>query len=149
MAWVMVRNEGESYLYTYLRSGTGTTAEYPPVLPVPRNPTITDNLPGILWEKTYRYYRAFTGTTGQQPVLQVQPPVLPLEQFTAKTSFAGNRLTGTIGLSPVPPVKIGTTGKPPVPPLEQKLAELKHWHRRDLCLPVLPVVYRYYRCSHA
>jgi hypothetical protein len=25
MAWVTVRNEGESYLYTYLRSGTGTT----------------------------------------------------------------------------------------------------------------------------
>jgi hypothetical protein len=25
MAWETVRNEGESYLYTYLRSGTGTT----------------------------------------------------------------------------------------------------------------------------
>jgi hypothetical protein len=25
MAWVTVRNEGESYSYTYLRSGTGTT----------------------------------------------------------------------------------------------------------------------------
>jgi hypothetical protein len=44
MAWVTVRNEGESYLYTYLRSGTGTTGEYPLVLPVPRVPTVTVNL---------------------------------------------------------------------------------------------------------
>jgi hypothetical protein len=48
MAWVAVRNEGESYLYTYLRTGTGTTGEYPPVLPVPRVLTVTVNLPEIL-----------------------------------------------------------------------------------------------------
>jgi hypothetical protein len=48
MAWLTVRNEGESYLYTYLRSGTGTTSEYPWVLPVPRVPAVTVNLPEIL-----------------------------------------------------------------------------------------------------
>jgi hypothetical protein len=69
---------------------------------------------GFCEKIAYRYYRAFISTTGQQPVLPVQPPILPLEQFTAKTSFAGKRLTGTTGLTPVPPVKIGTTGQPPV-----------------------------------
>jgi hypothetical protein len=48
MTWVTVRNEGESYLYTYLQSGTGTTDEYPPVLPVPGVPTIIGNLLEIL-----------------------------------------------------------------------------------------------------
>jgi hypothetical protein len=48
MAWVIVRNKGESYLYTYLRSDTGTTGEYPPVLPVPRVPTVIVNLIEIL-----------------------------------------------------------------------------------------------------
>jgi hypothetical protein len=48
MTWVTVRNEGESYLYTYLRSGTGTNSEYPPVLPVLRVPTIIVNLLEIL-----------------------------------------------------------------------------------------------------
>jgi hypothetical protein len=51
MAWVMVRNEGESYLYTYLQSGTGTTGEYPLVLPIPRVLTVTVNLLEILREK--------------------------------------------------------------------------------------------------
>jgi hypothetical protein len=78
MAWVTVRNEGESYLYTYLRSGTGTTGEYPPVLPVPRVPIVTVNLPEICERIAYRYYRAFTGTIGERPVLPVQLPVLPL-----------------------------------------------------------------------
>jgi hypothetical protein len=149
MAWVTVRNEEESYLYTYLRSGTGTTGEYPPVLPVPRVPTVTDNLPEICERIAYRYYRAFTGTIGERPILPVQLPVLPLVHITAKMSFAGKRPIGTTRLSPVPPVKIGTTSKPLVLPLEQKLAELKHWHRRNLCLPVLQVVHRYYRCSQA
>jgi hypothetical protein len=64
MAWVMVRNEGESYLYTYLRSGTGTTGEYPPVLPVLRVLTVIVNLLEILRENSlpvlpdfHRYYR--------------------------------------------------------------------------------------------
>jgi hypothetical protein len=59
----MVRNQGESYLYTYLRSGTSTISEYPPVLPVPRIPTITVNLLEILQENNlpvlpdiHRYY---------------------------------------------------------------------------------------------
>jgi hypothetical protein len=91
MAWVTVRNEGESYLYSYLRSGTGTTGEHPPVLPVLRNPTVTVNLLETLRENSS------TGTTGQRPV----PPVV---QILAKTRFAGKRLTGTTGLSPVLPV---------------------------------------------
>jgi hypothetical protein len=70
MTWVTVRNKGESYLYTYLRSGTGTTGEYPPVLPVPRVPTVIVNLLEILRENSL--------------------PVLPLVQFTTKTSFARN-----------------------------------------------------------
>jgi hypothetical protein len=70
MAWVTVRNEGESYLYSYLRSGTGTTGEYPPVLPVSRVPTVTVSLLEILRENSL--------------------PVLPVVQFTAKTSFAEN-----------------------------------------------------------
>jgi hypothetical protein len=106
MAWVTVRNEGESYLYTYLRSGTDTIGEYPPILLVPRVPTVTVNLPEILRENSL--------------------PVLALIQITAKMSFTGKRPTGTTELSPVPSVKIRTTGKPPVLPLEQKLAELKH-----------------------
>jgi hypothetical protein len=65
MVWVTVRNEGESYLYTYLRSGTGTTGEYPPVLPVPRVLTVTVHLPEICEKIAYRYYRSFTGTIGQ------------------------------------------------------------------------------------
>jgi hypothetical protein len=89
MVCVMVRNEGESYLYTYLRSGTGTIGEYPPVLPVLRVPTVTVNLLEILRENSLPVHRAFTGTTGQRSVLPVQPPVLPLVQFTVKTSFAG------------------------------------------------------------
>jgi hypothetical protein len=44
MVSATVRNEGESYLYSYLRSGTDTTGEYPPVLPVLRVPTVTTNL---------------------------------------------------------------------------------------------------------
>jgi hypothetical protein len=64
MAWVTVRNEGGSYLYTYLQSGTGTTGEHPSVLPVPRVPTVTVNLLEILRENSlpvlpgfHRYYR--------------------------------------------------------------------------------------------
>jgi hypothetical protein len=70
MAWATVRNKGESYLYTYLRSGTGTTGEYPPVLPVPRVPTVTVNLLEILRENSlpvlpgfHRYHRSKTSTT--------------------------------------------------------------------------------------
>jgi hypothetical protein len=80
--WVTVRNEGKSYLYTYLRSGTGTTGEYPPVLPVPRVSTVTVNILEILRENSllvlpgfHRYYRSTTGTTARQ--------------FSAKTSFVG------------------------------------------------------------
>jgi hypothetical protein len=141
MMCVMVRNEEESYLYTYLRSGTGTTGEYPPGYYRSQG---FQPLQSTYWrfceEIAYRYYRAFTGTTGQRSVLPVQPPVLPLVQFTTKTSFVGNWPTGTTGLSPVPPVTTGTTSRPPVLPLEQKLTELKHCHRRDLCLPVLPAL---------
>jgi hypothetical protein len=46
--WVIVRNEGESYVYTYLQSGTGTTGEYPPILSVPRVLTVTVNILEIL-----------------------------------------------------------------------------------------------------
>jgi hypothetical protein len=52
MVWATVRNEGESYLYSYLRSGTGTTGEHPPVLPVLRNPTVTVNLLETLRENS-------------------------------------------------------------------------------------------------
>jgi hypothetical protein len=101
MVWVMVRNEGDIYLYTYLQSGTGATGEYPPVLPIPRVPTITVNLPEICEKIAYRYYRTLTGTIGQRPVLPVQ---LPLVHITAKMSFAGKKtyryyrtFTGTTG----------------------------------------------------
>jgi hypothetical protein len=97
MQWVTVRNEGESYLYTYLRSSTGTTDEYPPVQPVPRVPTVTANLLEILRENSlpvlsdiHRYHRL--------------RPVLPLVQFTAKMSSAGNGPTGTTRLSLVLPL---------------------------------------------
>jgi hypothetical protein len=79
---VTVRNEGKSYLYTYLRSSIGTTDEYPPVLSVPRVSTVAVNLLEILRENSlpvlpgfHRYYRSTTGTTARQ--------------FSAKTSFAG------------------------------------------------------------
>jgi hypothetical protein len=82
MSWLTVRNKGKSYLYTYLRSGTGTTGEYLPVLPVPRASTVTVNLLEILRENSlpvlpdiHRYHRS--------------RPVLPLVQITAKTSSAG------------------------------------------------------------
>jgi hypothetical protein len=111
MAWVTVRNEGESYLYTSLRSSTDTTGEYPPVLPVTRVPTVTVNLLEILREKSlpvlpdiHRYHRS--------------RPVLPLVQFTAKMSFARIWPSGTTGHPPIPPVTTGTTGRPPVLPLE-------------------------------
>jgi hypothetical protein len=80
MAWATVRNEGESYLYSYLRSDTGTTGEYPPVLPVfhryHRSMTGTTGSTDFgedkfCGKKAYRYYRTFTGTTGQWPVLPV------------------------------------------------------------------------------
>jgi hypothetical protein len=96
----------------------------------------------------YRYYRSFTGTTGQRPV----PPVV---QFFAKTCFARKRLTGTTELSPVPLVNgwyyrsttdttaraktrktkaltpagfmpTGTTGGSPVPPV---LPGIKHFSK--------------------
>jgi hypothetical protein len=89
MAWVMVRNEGESYLYTYLRSGTGTTSEYPLVLPIPRVPTITVNLLEILRENSLPVLPDFHRYHRSRPVLPVHPPVLPLVQFTAKKSSAG------------------------------------------------------------
>jgi hypothetical protein len=98
MTCVTVRNEGESYLYSYLRSGTGTTGE-PTGTTDPKGFDRYNQPTGDYYEKiAYRYYRSFTGTTGQRPV----PPVV---QILAKTSFAGKRLTGTTGLSPVPPVK--------------------------------------------
>jgi hypothetical protein len=90
MAWVTIRNEGESYLYTYLRSGTDTTAEYPSVLPVPRVPTVTVNLLEILRENSLPVLPGFHRYHRSRPVLPVHPPVLPLVQFTTKTSFAGN-----------------------------------------------------------
>jgi hypothetical protein len=67
---VTVRNEGESYLYSYLRSGTVTTGEYPPVLPVPRVPTVTVNLLEILRENSL--------------------PVLPVDEYWPDLS-RGNR----------------------------------------------------------
>jgi hypothetical protein len=124
MAWATVRNEEESYLYTYLRSGTGTTGKYPPVLPVPRVPTITVNLLEILWENSLPVLPDFHRYHRSRPVLPVHPLVLPLVHFTSKKSSVGIWPTGTTGLSPVPPVKTGTTDPPTVLPLVQKLAEL-------------------------
>jgi hypothetical protein len=97
MAWVTVRSEGESYLYSYPRSGTGTTGESPPVLPVPKDSTVTVTLLETLRENSlpvlpvfHRYHRSTIGTTGRTD--------------SEKIHFAGKRLTGTTGLSPVPPV---------------------------------------------
>jgi hypothetical protein len=77
MAWITVRNEGESYLYTYLRSGTSTTSEYPSVLSVPRVPTITVNLLEILRENSLPILLNFHRYHQSRPVLPVHPPVLP------------------------------------------------------------------------
>jgi hypothetical protein len=142
MAWVTVRNEGESYLYSYLRSGTGTTGEYPPVLPVPRVLTITVNLLEILRENsllvlsvfhryhqsttrttsstvysedkfcgqlTYRYYRTFTGTTGQDRYYRstTDTTTRTKTRRTKALPPVGFMPTGTTGCSPVLPVLPG------------------------------------------
>jgi hypothetical protein len=104
MAWVTVRNEGESYLYSYLRSGTGTNGEYPPVLPVLRVPTVTANLLETLRENSlpvllvfHRYYRSTTGTTGSTDFGE--------DKFCGKKTYRYYRtFTGTTGQWPVLPV---------------------------------------------
>jgi hypothetical protein len=93
MAWVMVRNEGEIYLYTYLWSGIGITDEYPPVLPVPRVPTVTDNLLEILWENSlsvlpgfHRYHRSTTDTTGSTTGTTVST-IYSEDEFCGKLTY--------------------------------------------------------------
>jgi hypothetical protein len=88
MAWVTVRNKGESYLYTYLRSSTGTTGEYPLVLPVPRVPTITVNLLEILRENSLPVLPDFHRYHRSRPVLPIHPPVLPLVPKLVELSTA-------------------------------------------------------------
>jgi hypothetical protein len=119
MSWATVRNEGESYLYSYLRGGTGTTGEYSPVLPVQKNPTVTVNLLETLRENSlpvlpvfHQYHRSTTGTTGSTVFLRRHVlrekglPVLP-DFHRYHRSMAG------------------TTDQPPILPLEQKLAKLR------------------------
>jgi hypothetical protein len=69
MAWVTVRNEGESYLYTYLQSGTGSTGGFP---------TVIVNLLEILRENSLPVLPDFHRYHRSRPVLPVHPPVLPL-----------------------------------------------------------------------
>jgi hypothetical protein len=117
MAWVTVRNEEENYLYTYLRSGTGTTGEYPPVLPVPRVLTIIVNLPEILRENSLpvlpgfpRYHRSMTGTTSSTT------------GTTARTVYCKDEFCG-----------------------KKNLPVLPDFHRYHRSRSVLPVNHRYHR----
>jgi hypothetical protein len=149
MAWVTVRNEGESYLYSYLRSGTGTTGEYPPVLPVPRVPTVTVNLLEILRENSlpvlpvfHRYHRSTTGTTGSTVYSEDKfCGKLTYRYYRTFTSTTGQNqyywsTTGTTArtktrrtkaLPPAGFMPTGTTGCSPV-------------------LPVLPGIKHFYKC---
>jgi hypothetical protein len=144
----MVRKEGESYLYSYLQSGIGTTGEYPPVLPVPRVPTVTVKLLEILRENSlpvlpvfHRYHRSTTGTTGST--------VFSEDKFCGKKTYQYYRIfTGTTGqdryyrsttdttartktrrtkaLPPTGFMPIGTTGCSPVLPV---LLGIKHFSK--------------------
>jgi hypothetical protein len=90
MAWVTVKMKGRAIYTLIFGSGTGTTGEYPSVLPVPRVPTVIVNLLEILRENSLPVLPGFHQYHRSRPVLPVHPPVLPLVQFTAKMSFAGN-----------------------------------------------------------
>jgi hypothetical protein len=102
--WVTVRTEGESYLYSYLRSGTDTTGEYPPVLPVLRVSTVTVNLLEILRENSlpvlpgfHRYHRSTTGTTGST-IGTTASTVYSEDKFCGKLTYRYYwTFTGTTG----------------------------------------------------
>jgi hypothetical protein len=118
MAWVTVRNEGESYLYTYLRSGTSTTGECPPVLPVPRVPTVIVNLSEILRENRlpvlpgfHRYHRSTTGTTSSTTGTTAST-VYCEDEFCRKLTYWYYRtFTGTTGQDRYYRSTTGTTAR--------------------------------------
>jgi hypothetical protein len=97
MAWATVRNEGESYLYSYLRSGTGTTGE-PTGTTDPKGFDRYNQPIGDFYEKiAYRYYRSTTGTTGSTDFGE--------DKFCGKKTYRYYRaFTGTTGPRPVLPV---------------------------------------------
>jgi hypothetical protein len=140
MVWVTVRHEGESYLYSYLRSGTGTTGEYPPVLPVPRVSTVTDNLLETLQENSlpvlpvfHRYHRSTTGTTGST--------VFGEDKFCRKKTYRYYRaFTGTTGQDRYYRSTIDTTTR--IKTRRTKALSLAGFMSTDTtgCSPVLPVL---------